>query len=33
MNDKKKFPSQAVILVGGLGTRLKKLTKKSLNHY
>ena len=29
MNSKKKFPSQAVILVGGLGTRLKNFTKKT----
>ena len=28
MNDKNKFPSQAVILVGGLGSRLKNFTKK-----
>ena len=29
MNDKNKFPSQAVILVGGLGSRLKNFTKNS----
>ena len=29
MINEKKFPSQAVILVGGLGTRLKNFTKKT----